>query len=103
MINKISSEDVYTHEVDNHLKEHFGLDNLICKNLNTLANDAVEVTSSTGHFALKLCNPARIATEVQWEIDLTLHLIKTARQSPVPLQERMAVIYRLSSWMVKSV
>lgn len=58
------------------VKEAYGLDNPICKNLNTLANDAFEVTSTTGRFALKIYHiAARVKTEIQWEIDLTLHLV----------------------------
>lgn len=64
-------------QVTEQLKDYYGLDNPTCKNLNTLANYAIEVTSPTGHFALKIYNPAsRTAAEVEWEIDLTLHLIK---------------------------
>lgn len=64
-------------QVAQQLKDYYGLDSPTCKNLNTLANYAIEVTSPTSHFALKIYNPAsRAATEVQWEIDLTLHLIK---------------------------
>lgn len=64
-------------QVAEQLKEYYGLDSPTCENLNTLANYAIEVTSPTGHFALKIYNPAaRAAAEVQWEIDLTLHLIK---------------------------
>ena len=64
------------------VKQAYGLDNPICKNLNTLANDAFEVASSTGHFALKIYHvTARVKTEIQWEIDLTLHLI--ANGAPV--------------------
>ena len=76
-----------TTQIADQLKEYFGLDNPVCKNLNTLANDAIEVTSSTGHFALKLYNPAsRTTTDVQWEMGLTRHLIKHGAPvaSPVP-------------------
>lgn len=63
--------------IEQQLKNYYGLDKIECKTLNTLANYAIEVTSPNGHFALKIYNPAsRTAAEVQWEIDLTLHLIK---------------------------
>jgi Ser/Thr protein kinase RdoA (MazF antagonist) len=63
--------------ITQQLQEQYGLEGVVCKNLNTLANYAIEVKSSTGHFALKIYNPAsRTATDVQLEIDLTLHLIK---------------------------
>jgi Ser/Thr protein kinase RdoA (MazF antagonist) len=64
-------------KVADQLGDRFGLQNPICKDLNTLANDAIEVTVPNGHFALKLYNPAsRTELEVKWELDLTLHLIK---------------------------
>jgi Ser/Thr protein kinase RdoA (MazF antagonist) len=64
-------------QVIEQIRKTYGLANPVCKNLMTPANDAIEVTSPTGHFALKLYNPAsKIAPEVQWEIDLTLHLIR---------------------------
>ncbi len=63
--------------IANQLQELYGLENVICKSLGTLANYAIEVTSPSGHFALKIYNPAsRTTSEVQWKIDLTLHLIK---------------------------
>ena len=45
-------------QVTRQLKDYYGIDNAVCKNLNTLANYAIEVTSPTGHFALKIYNPA---------------------------------------------
>jgi Ser/Thr protein kinase RdoA (MazF antagonist) len=63
-------------QVATQLREVYSLPDPKCKNLNTLANYAIEVTSPNGRFALKIYNPAsRTAEEVQWEIDLTLHLI----------------------------
>lgn len=73
-------------QVVQQLKGYYGLDDPTCKNLNTLANYAIEVNSPTGHFALKIYNPAsRTATEVQWEIDLTLHLIKNGAPVAKPV------------------
>lgn len=73
-------------QVAQQLKDYYGLDNPACKNLNTLANYAIEVTSPSGHFALKIYNPAsRKAAEVQWEIDLTLHLIKNGAPVASPV------------------
>ena len=55
----------------------YGLVDPVGKDLGTPANDAVEIGSPSGHFALKLYNPAsKNAAEVQWEVDLTLHLIR---------------------------
>ena len=64
-------------KVKQQLLYFYGIDKVECKILNTLANYAIEVNSPNGHFALKIYNPtSRTAAEVQWEIDLTLHLIK---------------------------
>lgn len=64
-------------QLERQLIDYYGLANPSFKILNTLANYAIEVTAQTGHFALKIYNPAsRKAAEVQWEIDLTLHLIE---------------------------
>ncbi len=72
--------------VEKQLENIFDLKNSVCRNLNTLANYAIEVTSPTGHFALKIYNRAsRIATEIQWEIDLTLHLINNGAPVAKPV------------------
>lgn len=73
-------------QVSEQLKDLYGLETPLCKNLDTLANYAIEVNSPTGHFALKIYNPAsRIATEIQWEVDLTLHLIQNGAPVAKPL------------------
>lgn len=76
-------------QVIEQIKKNYGIAHPVCRNLMTPANDAVEVTSPTGHFALKLYNPAsKIAPEVQWEIDLTLHLIKNGAPIAHPIAGR---------------
>lgn len=73
-------------QVAQQLKDYYGIDDATCKNLNTLANYAIEVTSPAGHFALKIYNPAsRTAAEVEWEIDLTLHIIKNGAPVASPV------------------
>jgi len=63
--------------IEEQLKNIFGFENSMCKNLNTPANDVIEVKTPDGHFALKMYNIAsRQAKDVQWELDLTLHLLK---------------------------
>jgi Ser/Thr protein kinase RdoA (MazF antagonist) len=75
-----------SNQIAEQLEVRFGLDNTTSKNLNTLANYAVEVMSPAGHFALKIYNPAsRTVAEVQWEIDLTLHLIKNGAPVTKPV------------------
>lgn len=72
--------------IEKQLESFFSLRNPICKNLNTLANDCYEVKTSDGHFALKLYNAAsRTFTDVQWEIELTLHLIKNGAPVAKPV------------------
>lgn len=95
-------------QIIEQLKEQYGVISPVCRNLNTLANDAIEVTAQGGHYALKLYNPAsRNKSEVQWEIDLTLHLIKNGAPVAKPVvgndgylqsftvdgQERVAVLF----------
>lgn len=61
--------------IEEQLNKKYGLKDPRCTNLNTLANDSYEVLTSHGHFALKVYNAkARTPTDVQWELDLTLHL-----------------------------
>lgn len=68
------------------MKNKYSFENTVCKNLNTLANYAIEVSSPAGHFALKIYNPAsRTAPEVQWEIDLTMHLINNGAPIASPV------------------
>ena len=64
-------------EIKEQIEDHFGLQDVVCENLNTPTNDIVSVTASTGHFALKLYNPqSRTVRDVQWELELIAHLIK---------------------------
>lgn len=73
--------------IEEQLQIKFGLQDPVCKDLHTPANDVIEVTSSEGHFALKLYNVAsRKAADVQWELDLTLHLIKNGAPVAKPVK-----------------
>ncbi|HEV2402627.1 MAG TPA: phosphotransferase [Candidatus Saccharimonadales bacterium] len=99
---------INTQLIAKQLQDQYGLESAVCKDLCTLANDAIEVTAQSGHYALKLYNPAsRNKSEVQWEIDLTLHLIKNGAPVARPVagndgylqsfivndQERVAVLF----------
>src|SRR5947209_20582936 len=68
------------------IENYFGLSSVICEQLNTPANDVLAVTTPTGRFALKLYHLHRTAAEVQWELDLILHLIREGAPvaKPVP-------------------
>lgn len=56
------------------LHANYSIVNPTFKNLHTPTNDVIEVISDQGHFALKLYR-ATTRDEIQWEIDLILHLI----------------------------
>jgi Ser/Thr protein kinase RdoA (MazF antagonist) len=60
--------------LEQQIESHFGLSNVICEDLNTPTNDVFAVTTPTGRFALKLYH--RTAAEVQWEVDLIIHLLR---------------------------
>lgn len=62
-------------DLEKQLNNTYGLIDPTCTNLHMPTNDVIEVTTANGHYALKLYNSAsRTPVEVQWEIDLTLHL-----------------------------
>jgi len=62
--------------LEQQIENLFGLSNITCEPLNTLANDVIAVTTPTGRFALKLYHLQRTSAEVQWELDLTVHLVQ---------------------------
>jgi Ser/Thr protein kinase RdoA (MazF antagonist) len=62
--------------LEQQIENHFGLKNVICEHLNTPTNDVLAVTTPTGRFALKLYHLQRTPAEVQWEVDLIVHLIR---------------------------
>ena len=73
-------------QIRQQLATKYGLTKCVCSSLNTLANYAVEISSSSGHFALKIYNPAsRNESEIQWEIDLTNHLIQHGVPAAKPI------------------
>jgi Ser/Thr protein kinase RdoA (MazF antagonist) len=70
-------------------RELYGLVHPHLQDLRTPANDAIEIDSPSGHFALKLYNPdSKSAPEVQWEVDLTLHLIRNGALVASPVRGR---------------
>lgn len=73
--------------IEEQLRVAFELSNVKCQNLNALVNDVIKVKTPNDSYALKLYNPAwRNASEVQWEIDLTLHLINNGVPAAKPIQ-----------------
>lgn len=62
--------------LEQHIGNHFGLRNIMCEHLNTPTNDVFAVTTPTGQFALKLYHLQRTPAEVQWEVDLIIHLLR---------------------------
>lgn len=75
--------------IEKQIENTFGFVKAVCKDLKTPANDVIEVTTPNGHFALKLYNIAsRKAKDVQWELDLTMHLIKNGAPVAKPVAGR---------------
>ena len=72
---------------EQQLKNIYGFQNLVCKDLNTPTNDVIKVITSNGVFALKIYTTTPV-TEVQWEIDLTLHLIEHGAPVTKPVKGR---------------
>ncbi len=62
--------------------DYFGFEDATLENLNVLVNDVFLVTTQDGKFALKLYNTlSRTLTDVQWELNLILQLLK--KDAPV--------------------
>lgn len=72
--------------LEHQLEAHFGLSGVICEHLNTPTNDVLAITTPVGRFALKLYHQSRTAAEVQWELDLIIHLQRNGAPvaKPVP-------------------
>lgn len=74
-------------KLEEQLKDFFGFSHVTCENLNTLANDAFVINTPKGKFALKIYNSAsRSVQEVQWEMDLTDHLIQKGAPIAKPIR-----------------
>lgn len=72
--------------LEQQIENHFGLNDVIYEHLNTPTNDVIAVTTPTGRFALKLYHPHRTAGEVQWELDLIIHLIRNGAPVAKPIR-----------------
>src|SRR5581483_8037111 len=72
--------------LEQHIEHYFGLNSVICEPLNTPVNDVITVTTPTCRFALKLYHIHRTPAEVQWELDLIVHLMRNGAPvaKPVP-------------------
>ncbi len=71
--------------LEQEIENHFGLNSVICEHLNTPTNDVIAVTASAGRFALKLYHLHRTASEVQWELDLIIHLLQNGAPVAKPV------------------
>lgn len=71
--------------LEQYIENHFGLSSVMYEHLNTPTNDVIAVTTPTDRFALKLYHLQRTAVEVQWEIDLILHLIRSGTPVAKPV------------------
>jgi Ser/Thr protein kinase RdoA (MazF antagonist) len=81
--------------LEHHIENLFGLSNIICEPLNTPTNDVISVTTPTGRFALKLYHLQRIPIEVQWEIDLVIHLIQNGVSAAKPVRGKHGYVEAL--------
>ena len=61
---------------EEQIEDYFGLRDVAYEPLNTPTNDVIAVTTPIGRFALKLYHRHRTVAEVQWELDLIIHLIR---------------------------
>lgn len=62
-------------QITDQLLDVFDLENPACKDLSTPTNDVIQVVTQSSRFALKLYTVTPRA-EIQWEIDLLLHLLE---------------------------
>jgi Ser/Thr protein kinase RdoA (MazF antagonist) len=81
--------------LEQHIKNHFGVNSVICEPLNTPTNDVIAVTTPTGRFALKLYHLQRTTAEVQWEIDLVIHLIRNGAPVAKPVRGKHGYVETL--------
>jgi Ser/Thr protein kinase RdoA (MazF antagonist) len=72
--------------LEHHIENHFGLSSVTYEPLNTPTNDVLAVTTPTDRFALKLYHPHRTVAEVQWEVDLIIHLMRHGAPVAKPVQ-----------------
>ncbi len=81
--------------LEQQLENHFGLSSVICEQLNTRANDVIAVTTPIGRFALKLYHLQRTAAEVQWEVDLIIHLMRNGAPVAKPVRSKHGYVESL--------
>jgi Ser/Thr protein kinase RdoA (MazF antagonist) len=81
-------------ELERQLEHRFGLREVSCRQLNTPVNDVFAVVSPTGTFALKLYHANRVATDVQWEIDLVGHMAAGGAPVSPPVATRGEHLHR---------
>jgi Ser/Thr protein kinase RdoA (MazF antagonist) len=82
-------------KLEQHIENHFDLSNIICEPLNTPTNDVIAVTTPTGRFALKLYHLQRTPAEVQWEIDLVIHLMRNGAPVAKPVRGKHGYVEAL--------
>jgi len=77
------------------IENHFGLSSVLCEPLNTPTNDVIAVTTPTGRFALKLYHLQRTTAEVQWEVDLIIHLMRNGAPVAKPVRGKHGYVESL--------
>lgn len=78
--------------LEQHIEASFGLRSVLCEPLNTPTNDVFAVTTPTDRFALKLYHLQRTPPEVQWEVDLTIHLIQHGVPVAKPIRGKQGYV-----------
>jgi Ser/Thr protein kinase RdoA (MazF antagonist) len=81
--------------LEQQIENLFGLSNVIYEPLSTPTNDVVAVTTPTGRFALKLYHLKRTTSEVQWELDLTVHLVQHGTPVTKPVRGKHGYVESL--------
>ena len=79
-------------EVKEQIENYFGLQDVVCENLNTSTNDIFAVTASAGRFALKVYTQSRTTIDVQWELELITHLIKNGAPVVKPVSSKSGYV-----------
>lgn len=72
--------------LEQQIENLFGLRNVTCEQLNTHANDVIAITTPAGRFALKLYHLQRTTVQVQWEVELIIHLMQHGAPVAKPVQ-----------------
>lgn len=81
-------------ELKENITKYYGFKDVVFEHLDTLVNDILVVTTPHGKFALKLYHtPNRTSEQVQWEIDLVVHLVNSGVSISKPVLGKKGYIH----------